>query len=67
MFYNCVRGNDLEGVRLEILEEKQYFNESAFFSNITDDFSSRAINHVTLYKLRRDAFYEIISENESDL
>jgi len=57
LVYADIRREGVEGVRIKKLNEGDSFNESAFFSNITDDFSVRAINYVTVYKVKRDDFY----------
>jgi len=54
-------------VKVKNLENGDSFNELAFFSNIVDDFSVRAVDYVTVYKLKREDFYYIIKENKSDL
>ena len=54
-------------MKVKNLENGDSFNELAFFSNIVDDFSVRAVDYVTVYKLKREDFYYIIKENKSDL
>jgi len=51
LVYADIKREKIEGVRVKKLNKGDSFNESAFFSNITDDFSVRAIDYVTVYKL----------------
>ena len=41
--------------------------ESAFFTNNTDDFSARAIDYVTVSKVKREDFYDVIKFYKTDL
>ena len=41
----------MDGVRVKVLKEGDSFNEYSFFSNETYDFTIRAIDYVTIYKL----------------
>ena len=34
---------------------------------MTDDFTVRAINYTTIYKVKRDDFYNIIKENSNSM
>ena len=56
IYANIIRESHDGGVRVKVLEEGDSFNEYSFFSNETYDFTIRAIDYATIYKLQREDF-----------